>query len=112
LGGGTPEVFSQGLSKLHEAWQAGGRDGQPRTMVLFYFVLGDEAEQTARASLGDYYGFLGDYADQVVKSAAKDADTVKAYLAGFEQAGVDEVICFPASADPAQVELLADAALS
>jgi alkanesulfonate monooxygenase SsuD/methylene tetrahydromethanopterin reductase-like flavin-dependent oxidoreductase (luciferase family) len=111
LGGGTPEAFTQGLLRLREAWQAAGRDGQPRTMALFYFVLGDHAEQTARESLGDYYAFLGDYADQIVASAAKDARTVQAYLAAFEQAGADDVICFPASADPAQVELLADAAL-
>jgi hypothetical protein len=34
---------------------------------------------------------------------------VRAYLKGFEEAGCDEVICFPASADPGQVELLASA---
>ena len=42
-------------------------------------------------------------------SAATDADTVRRYVAGFEAAGADEVICFPASADPEQVELLAEA---
>jgi hypothetical protein len=46
-----------------------------------------------------------------VDSAATDAETVARYLAGYEQAGVDEVICFPTSTDPAQVDLLADAAL-
>ena len=35
---------------------------------------------------------------------------MKGYLSAFEQAGGDEVICFPASPDPAQVELLAGAA--
>jgi hypothetical protein len=30
-------------------------------------------------------------------------DTLKAYLSAFEAAGADEVICFPASADPAHV---------
>ncbi len=35
---------------------------------------------------------------------------MKGYLNAFEQAGADEVICFPASSDPAQVELLAEAA--
>jgi alkanesulfonate monooxygenase SsuD/methylene tetrahydromethanopterin reductase-like flavin-dependent oxidoreductase (luciferase family) len=111
MGGGTPEAFAEALSKLREAWEAAGRDGQPRTMALFYFALGDHAEQTARESLGDYYAFLGDYVDQIVAGAAKDEGTVKAYLSAFEQAGADEVICFPTSADPAQVGLLADAAL-
>ena len=77
--------------------------------MLFYFALGDDPERKARESLGDYYSFLGDYADQIVQSTAKDADTLKAYLSGFEQAGADEAICFPASPDPAQVELLAEA---
>jgi alkanesulfonate monooxygenase SsuD/methylene tetrahydromethanopterin reductase-like flavin-dependent oxidoreductase (luciferase family) len=110
LGGGTPDAFAESLGKLQEAWKAAGREGEPRTMVLFYFALGSDAEAAARRSLGDYYSFLGDYADQIVQSAAKDEGTVKAYLSAFEEAGTDEVICFPASPDPGQVELLATAA--
>jgi hypothetical protein len=49
--------------------------------------------------------------NQIVASAATDADTVKSYLAGFEEAGADEVMCFPTNPDPGQVELLAEAAL-
>jgi alkanesulfonate monooxygenase SsuD/methylene tetrahydromethanopterin reductase-like flavin-dependent oxidoreductase (luciferase family) len=111
LGGGTPETFAQGLEKLTAAWSSAGREGKPRTMALFYFALGDDPEAAARRSLGDYYSFLGDIADQIIASAAKDSDTVKQYLAAFEQAGADEVICFPTSTDPGQVELLAEAAL-
>ena len=33
-----------------------------------------------------------------------------ALLAGYEEAGTDEVIFFPTSADPRQVELLGDVA--
>jgi alkanesulfonate monooxygenase SsuD/methylene tetrahydromethanopterin reductase-like flavin-dependent oxidoreductase (luciferase family) len=110
LGGGTPDALAAGLDQLNQAWSAAGREGKPRNMVLMYFVLGDDAEQIAQRSLGNYYAFLGDYAQRVVQSAAKDADTVRQYLSGFEAAGADEVVCFPASADPAQVELLAEAA--
>jgi hypothetical protein len=81
-------------------------------MALFYFALGEDAEKMASDSLGHYYAFLGDYAQQVVASAAKDADTVRQYLAGFEAAGTDDVICFPASADVSQVDRLAEVALS
>ncbi|MEA2430621.1 MAG: hypothetical protein QOI19_1094, partial [Thermoleophilaceae bacterium] len=109
LGGGTPEAFREGAAKMRDAWSTEGRDGEPRTMALFYFALGDSAEEDARHALGSYYAFLGDYAEQIVGSAAKDADTVRGYLAAFEEAGADEVICFPASADPAQVGLLAEA---
>jgi len=46
----------------------------------------------------------------IAGSAAKDADTVKQYIAAFEQSGADEVIFFPSSSDPEQVDLLAEAA--
>jgi len=109
MGGGTPDMFAESLGKLRSAWEAAGRDGEPRTMALFYFALGEDAERVVRENLGDYYGFLGDYAEQIVQSAATDEQTVNGYLSAFEQAGCDEVICFPASADPDQVELLATA---
>jgi alkanesulfonate monooxygenase SsuD/methylene tetrahydromethanopterin reductase-like flavin-dependent oxidoreductase (luciferase family) len=109
--GGTPDMLAQALEKLNSAWSAAGRQGKPRTVALFYFVIGDNAERLASESLGDYYAFLGDYAQQIVASAAKSAETVKEYLAAFEAAGADEVICFPASADVDQVDRLAEAAL-
>jgi alkanesulfonate monooxygenase SsuD/methylene tetrahydromethanopterin reductase-like flavin-dependent oxidoreductase (luciferase family) len=109
LGGGPPEVFNERYPKVRAAWEDAGRDGEPRTMALFYFALGESAEEDARTDLLDYYGFLGDYAHGVVDSAAKDEATVKSYLAGFEEAGVDEVICFPTAIDPEQVDLLARA---
>jgi alkanesulfonate monooxygenase SsuD/methylene tetrahydromethanopterin reductase-like flavin-dependent oxidoreductase (luciferase family) len=111
MGGGTPDMFAQAREQVESAWEKAGREGKPRTVALFYFALGENAQELARRSLGDYYSFLGDIADQIVQGSAKDADTVKQYLAGFEAAGADEVICFPASPDPGQVELLADAAL-
>jgi hypothetical protein len=77
-----------------------------------YFVIDDNAEQLAARSLGDYYAFLGDYAQQIVAGAAKSAETVNQYLSAFEAAGADEVICFPASTGVEQVDRLADAALS
>jgi alkanesulfonate monooxygenase SsuD/methylene tetrahydromethanopterin reductase-like flavin-dependent oxidoreductase (luciferase family) len=111
IGGGSPAMVTQGLGKLTEAWKAAGRAGRPRTMALFYFALGQDAEKIASDSLGEYYAFLGDYAQQVVAGAATDADTVRQYLAGFEAAGTDDVICFPVSADLSQVNRLAEAAL-
>jgi alkanesulfonate monooxygenase SsuD/methylene tetrahydromethanopterin reductase-like flavin-dependent oxidoreductase (luciferase family) len=110
LGGGTPDALAAGLDKLNQAWSGAGREGKPRNTVLMYFALGDDAEQTAQRSLGNYYAFLGDYAQQVVQSAAKDVGTIRQYLSAFEAAGADEVVCFPVSADPAQVEWLAEAA--
>lgn len=110
MGGGTPDVFAESVGKLQDAWAAAGREGRPRTMSLFYFSLGENGQAAAQENIGDYYSFLGDYAQQVVDSAATDADTLKSYLSAYEEAGADEVICFPASADLDQVDLLAEAA--
>jgi alkanesulfonate monooxygenase SsuD/methylene tetrahydromethanopterin reductase-like flavin-dependent oxidoreductase (luciferase family) len=110
-GGAGPAAFAQAREKLREAWREAGRDGEPRTMALCYFVLGDDPEGAARHSLGHYYSFAAEYAERIVAGAAKDADTIRGTLAAFEEAGADEVICFPASADPRQVELLAEAVL-
>jgi alkanesulfonate monooxygenase SsuD/methylene tetrahydromethanopterin reductase-like flavin-dependent oxidoreductase (luciferase family) len=111
MGGGTPDQFRQGVEKLNAAWQAAGRSGEPRSMALAYYSLGDEAERNADAYLRDYYAFLGeDLAGMIAGSAAKDADTVKQYIAAFEQSGADEVVFFPSSSDPEQVDLLAEAA--
>ena len=102
MGGGTPEMLAEGKAKTEEAWKAAGRDGSPRIMALAYYALGDGAEETATNALKDYYGWLGEYADQIAASAATDPDTVKSYLAGFEEAGCDELIIFPTSPDPSR----------
>jgi len=111
MGGGTPDQFRDGVAKLQEAWQAAGRSGEPRKMALAYYSLGDEAERNANTYLTGYYSFLGeDLANMIAGSAAKDADTVKQYAAAFEQAGADELVFFPSSSDPEQVDLLVEAA--
>jgi alkanesulfonate monooxygenase SsuD/methylene tetrahydromethanopterin reductase-like flavin-dependent oxidoreductase (luciferase family) len=111
MGGGSPDDFREALGKLREAWEAEGRAGTPRTAALFYYALGDDPEAQARDALGDYYGFLGEYAQMVVAGAAKDEGTLRERVAAFDQAGCDEVIIFPTSPDPAQVDLLARAVL-
>ena len=110
-GGAGPEAFGQAREAVRAAWKDAGRDGEPRTMALLYFALGDDPEGAARASLGAYYAFLGEYAEQIVQGTLKDPDALRSTLAAYEDAGADEVICFPASADPAQVDLLAAAVL-
>lgn len=106
-----PEQYAEGAHKAKAAWAEAGRQGEPRTMALAYFALGDDAEVDARANLADYYAWLGDQiAEFVVSAAARDADSVRQALAAYETAGCDELILFPASSDPDQVDLLADAA--
>ena len=111
MGGGTPDQFREGAAALEAAWRERGRDGTPRKLALAYFALGADAEEAARRYLLHYYGWLGDGAEQIAGSAATDEGSVRAYLGAFEEAGCDELIWFPSSTDPEQVDLLAAAAL-
>jgi alkanesulfonate monooxygenase SsuD/methylene tetrahydromethanopterin reductase-like flavin-dependent oxidoreductase (luciferase family) len=111
MGGGTPDQFSGAVEQLVVAWEKHHREGQPRKMALAYFSLGPDAERNAERYLRDYYAFLGeDLSGMIAGSAAKDPDTVKGYLSAFESAGCDELVIFPCSSDPAQVQQLAQAA--
>src|SRR5829696_157497 len=110
-GGATPDAFKEAAGKLEEAWKREGREGKPYGMALAYYSLGPDAQKNAEHDLKDYYAWLGEETAQaIVDSAAKDADTVKQYISGFEAAGCDELILFPCSPDTEQVSLLADAA--
>jgi alkanesulfonate monooxygenase SsuD/methylene tetrahydromethanopterin reductase-like flavin-dependent oxidoreductase (luciferase family) len=109
MGGGTPEMFAEASQKVDEAWERAGRSDKPRKGSLAYFSLGPDAQAHAERNLGHYYAWLGDYAAQIVGSTATSPEMVQGYREGFEQAGCDELILFPASKHPEQADLLADA---
>ncbi len=109
--GSPPEQYAPMAARARAAWSEAGREGEPRLMGLAYFALGDSADADAEASLGHYYAWLGeDIAAYIINSAAKDAETVARYVSEFAEGGCGELIFCPSSSDPAQVDLLADAA--
>ena len=109
MGGGTPEMFSRLGAAVDRAWQDAGRPGKPRKLSLAYFALGPGAQEEAISTIKSYYAWLGPYADQIVAGMAVSPEMVKDYVAGFEQAGCDELIFGPGSSRPDQVTLLAEA---
>jgi alkanesulfonate monooxygenase SsuD/methylene tetrahydromethanopterin reductase-like flavin-dependent oxidoreductase (luciferase family) len=110
MGGGDPGRFAGSVEKLEEAWRAAGRSDTPRKAALTYFSLGPDADKNADWYLGDYYGWLGEeVAGAIARSAARDEEAIAQRVAAFEEAGCDELICFPCSSDPEQVDLLAEA---
>ncbi len=110
LGGGRPEQLAAGAEKAKAAWREAGREGEPRVVALAYVSLGDDAEEHARRYLLDYYGFLGDFAEQIAGSALTSPKAVAAARAAFADAGCDELVLFPCNPDLAQVDLVAEAA--
>jgi alkanesulfonate monooxygenase SsuD/methylene tetrahydromethanopterin reductase-like flavin-dependent oxidoreductase (luciferase family) len=108
MGGGTPDQFREGAAAVREAWQAEGREGQPRLMALTYCSLGANSAQGVE-NIRHYYDWLGEYADQIAGSVAADEDTVKAYVSAFADAGCDELLMFAGTPDLDQVSLLRQA---
>ena len=111
MGGGAPDTYAPSVANLHEAWAAAGREGQPRQPALGYFGLGDGARDQIHAYITDYYSFLGEAAEGMAASIPADAESLRERVKAFEQAGCDELVLFPTSSDPAQVDLLAEAVL-
>jgi alkanesulfonate monooxygenase SsuD/methylene tetrahydromethanopterin reductase-like flavin-dependent oxidoreductase (luciferase family) len=110
-GGGPPEAFAGGREQAVEAFREAGRTDPPRAVSLTYFSLDADPEQQTRNTIGDYYAFAGEYRAAVVQATAKGEDEVKERVRGFAEAGCDELIMFPASPDPDQVDKLAAAVL-
>jgi alkanesulfonate monooxygenase SsuD/methylene tetrahydromethanopterin reductase-like flavin-dependent oxidoreductase (luciferase family) len=105
-GGGGPAAFKTMAEKVRAAWQQAGRIGQPKLMALSYFGLGAEGSRAIDAFLRDYYAIAGERAEQVAQSALTTPERIREAVAAYQDAGCDEVILFPGSADPAQVDEL------
>jgi alkanesulfonate monooxygenase SsuD/methylene tetrahydromethanopterin reductase-like flavin-dependent oxidoreductase (luciferase family) len=111
-GGGGAPLFTAGADRVRAAWAEAGREGAPRLAGLGYFALGPDAADLASGYLHDYYGFLGDYASQVVAGALTSEAAVRQALSEFADAGCDELILFPCGPDVEQLRRLADVGLT
>jgi alkanesulfonate monooxygenase SsuD/methylene tetrahydromethanopterin reductase-like flavin-dependent oxidoreductase (luciferase family) len=107
-GGLPPEMAAPLVGRVRAAWRDAGREGAPRIVALNYFSLGDTEEQS-RAYLLDYYAPMGSETGEMIAGGAhRSAQAVKDVVAGFAEAGVDELVLDPTVSDPAQVDLLAE----
>ncbi|GAA3719329.1 LLM class flavin-dependent oxidoreductase [Nonomuraea antimicrobica] len=111
-GGGAPSGYAVHLERARRVWQEEGRTEEPRKLALNYFALGPDARDHAAGFLGGYYAFLGPgYAGKAAAGAITDEARLAEVVAGYRDAGCDELILVPCHADPEQVDLLAKAVL-
>jgi alkanesulfonate monooxygenase SsuD/methylene tetrahydromethanopterin reductase-like flavin-dependent oxidoreductase (luciferase family) len=127
LGGGAPQSYERvarsaqgwvaplfdfdlllaGVAASNSAWLRAGRPGRPRILTGRYFCLGADADATADEYVRHYYG------DQFFDAARADTLTTDDHLASevlrVRDAGCDEVVLYPCSADLDQVDRLASA---
>lgn len=108
-GGGPPRAFARMADRARAAWSDAGRPQQPYLWGMGYFALGDETVQQAGADyLLNYYAFTGPFAERIAQGLLTTPQSIIQFMRGYQEAGCDEVILFPTSADPVQLQHLAD----
>jgi alkanesulfonate monooxygenase SsuD/methylene tetrahydromethanopterin reductase-like flavin-dependent oxidoreductase (luciferase family) len=105
---GSPDDFAAGARGVLEAWGARGRAGRPRLAAQRYFNLGSRHRQEADQFLRTYFAFLGPFVDSFIAGTPLDAETVGIVAEAFRQGGADELAFLPTSADPDELEQLAE----
>lgn len=106
-GGGPPRAFARAADRARAAWSDAGRPGRPRLWGQGYFVLGDEATVAAGvAYMREYYAFTGPYVERIVAELLTTPQAVAHFVRGYAEAGCDDLVLFPAVADPEQLERL------
>lgn len=101
--------FGAGAQRARQAWTAAGRPGQPRLLACASYGLGPAGARETEKNLRDYYRFLPWLADQAIAAAATTPHQLTDMVTRFQAAGCHELILFPGSPQPGQVDALADA---
>jgi alkanesulfonate monooxygenase SsuD/methylene tetrahydromethanopterin reductase-like flavin-dependent oxidoreductase (luciferase family) len=101
------DFLRSGIASVNAAWSRAGRPGRPRILTGRYFCLGPAAEVTADEYIRHYYG------DQFFAGARADTLTTEGQLDGelqrLHDAGCDDIVLYPCSADLDQIDRLATA---
>jgi alkanesulfonate monooxygenase SsuD/methylene tetrahydromethanopterin reductase-like flavin-dependent oxidoreductase (luciferase family) len=106
-GGGPPRAFAGAAARAEAAWRDLGRPGRPRLWGQGYFSLGHV--ERGNAYLRDYYGFTGPFVERIVAANLTSARAVKDFVRGYEEAGCDELVLLPTTADLGELDRLAEA---
>ncbi|MGH2515134.1 MAG: LLM class flavin-dependent oxidoreductase, partial [Ktedonobacterales bacterium] len=107
-GGGPPRAFARAADKARAAWLDAGRPSLPKLWAQGYFALGEEARDAGERYMRDYYAFTGPFVERIVAGMLTTPQQVASFLRGYAEAGCDDMVLFPAVADLAQLERLAE----
>ncbi|MDQ5824732.1 MAG: LLM class flavin-dependent oxidoreductase [Chloroflexota bacterium] len=107
-GGGPPRAFARAADKARAAWSDARRPGKPQLWGQGYFALGgDDVRERGMDYLRDYYAFTGPFAEKIAVGILTTPQAIAGFLRGYEEAGCDEMVLFPAIPDLNQLEQLA-----
>ncbi|NUP26733.1 MAG: LLM class flavin-dependent oxidoreductase [Nocardia sp.] len=101
------DLLRTGLDIVGTEWARSARPGRPRVLAVRYFQLGATAVATAESYARNYYG--PEMYPQVQPDLLTDEAHLRDEVDRIAEAGADDLILLPCSADPDQVALLAEA---
>ncbi len=108
--GPSAEEIGLGFDVARDAWREAGRERPPRLTTSFWFALGPDARGQLDAYLHRYLNFMGPGVAEAlaptvtVTSAQALRDAVKR----IADLGTDELMLVPTTADPDEVDRVAD----
>ena len=104
-----PEAASPMFDLVSHSWQEMGREGKPLLIGQVSTALGPQSVvDEARSAALEYYGFLGDYAQQIAKDTLTTAKDVRDTIARYTDLGADEIVLGCWATDIEQIDRLAD----
>ena len=109
--GPDPEEVAAAMALAVDAWREAGRPTPPRYVTSCWFALGPEGESRLDAYARRYLGIFGDdvAAGMARMCRASSAGALREAGLRLRDAGVDEWILVPTTADPSEVERAAEA---
>jgi alkanesulfonate monooxygenase SsuD/methylene tetrahydromethanopterin reductase-like flavin-dependent oxidoreductase (luciferase family) len=101
--------FARSLFQTVEReWSEAGRSGRPRLVAQVNVAVGPgQAVDQARDTIAAYYG-PGEFTDHVLSQLRTTPAQIRAAMSEFAELGADELMLYCWSADPSQVDRLAD----
>ncbi len=108
--GPSAEEVGFAYETARHAWREAGRSAPPRLVMSFWFALGPDARAQLDVYLERYLRFLG---EDVAQALCPTVNTVSAAVLReashlLADLGTDELILVPTTADPAEVDRVAD----
>ncbi|MBJ6999550.1 LLM class flavin-dependent oxidoreductase [Streptomyces griseofuscus] len=110
-GGNSVTAYAELVRRARQTWIEEGRTDRPRMVAILYAHLGPDAARVAGDYLRGYYSFVGPKAERTAAGVLTDPQHIRDAAQAYAEAGCDELILLPCTAQLAQVGLLADAAL-
>nr|CAM34366.1 putative F420-dependend reductase [Streptomyces tendae] len=108
-GGSSGTAYRDLVARARTIWADEGRTEPLRVVSLAYVSLGADGRGHAERYLRAYYAYIGAKAEQAVARAITTEDRLREAIAGYADAGCDELVLFPCCGAAQQADLIAGA---